>query len=434
MSPTKSKLKPAKKETLAKDLDRQWLVIIIVAAFLLRLGYIVLFQTYHYPSGDKYIFGYETGAIAKSLASGHGFSSPFRTISGPSAWLAPLYPLFVAGVFKVWGIYSDASAFVIFTVNSIFSAVTCLPLYLVARRLFNRRVALTTALIWAVAPPAMFWATNWVWETALSTLLLTWLIWITLTLADSESIRPWLVFGLAWGISALTNPSLLSFFPISLACPLWIRRSRSRPWGTRAAVTLLIFLNLITPWLLRNFEVFHYPVFIRPNLWAEISFGNGEGADGTWQSRIHPSMNARENAAYDLMGEVQYVQWKKIQVTEFISQHPGQFARLCLRRICLFWSGYSSPNEDHRTLRATCWLAFTSLAFAGVILALKRGVPGSLPITLLLLFYPMAYYVSFAFSRYKHPLEPIMTTMAVYATSSIFDRKTRSKKRIRVET
>jgi 4-amino-4-deoxy-L-arabinose transferase-like glycosyltransferase len=421
MPPTKPKpkSKSAKKETPAKDPDRKWLLIIIATAFLLRLGYIVVFQTYRFPSGDKYIFGYETGAIARSIASGHGFSSPFRTVSGPSAWLAPLYPLLVAGVFKVWGIYSDASAFVIFTVNSIFSAVTCLPLYLVARRLFNRRIALVSAWIWALAPPAMFWATNWVWETALSALLLTWLIWITLTLTDSESIGPWLLFGLAWGIAALTNPSLLSFFPISLAYPLWMRRSRDQPWGSRAAVTLLLFVNLITPWLLRNFEVFHYPVFIRPNLWAEISFGNGEGADGTWQSKVHPSMNPRENAAYDLMGEVQYVQWKKIQVTEFISQHPGRFASLCLRRIYLFWSGYSRPGEGLRWLKAACWLAFTLLAFVGTLLALRRAIAGAVPITLLLLLYPMAYYISFAFSRYKHPIEPIMTAMAVFAASSI---------------
>jgi hypothetical protein len=119
------------------------------------------------------------------------------------------------------------------------------------------------------------------------------------------------------------------------------------------------------------------------------------------------------------MGEVQYVQWKKIQVTEFISQHPGRFASLCLRRIYLFWSGYSRPGEGLRWLKAACWLAFTLLAFVGTLLALRRAVAGAVPTTLLLLLYPMAYYISFAFSRYKHPIEPIMTAMAVFAASSI---------------
>lgn len=356
------------------------LVVVVIVALLLRIGYIVVLHTYHFPGKDKYIFGYETGAIARSLASGHGFSSPFRSLSGPSAWLAPLYPSFVAEVFKVFGIYSDKSAFVIFAFNSLLSALTCIPLFFITRYLCEethrasdggaslpwtgdgarpRAIALVAAWLWALAPPAMFWATEWVWETAASALLLTWLVWLTLTLASSSGIRSWLLFGLAWGVAALTNPSLLSFFPVSLAYPLWVRRSRGQSWLPQAAVVGLLFLNLITPWLLRNYEVFHYPVFIRPNLWAEISFGNVPGADGTWLARVHPSANPMEEASYNLMGEVQYVQWKKIQVLNFIRQNPGFFAKLCMKRVYLFWSGYSRPQERQRWLRAgfclPCW-------------------------------------------------------------------------------
>jgi 4-amino-4-deoxy-L-arabinose transferase-like glycosyltransferase len=407
---------PSRRDERASD--RKLIFVTVVVALLLRIGYIVLFHTYEFSSGDKYLMGYETGAIARSIASGHGFSSPFRTASGPSAWLAPLYPYFVAGVFKIFGIYSSQSAFVIFAVNSLLSALTCIPMLWVARRLLGRKVALASAWIWALAPPAMFWAVRWVWETSASALLLTWLIWLTLTLADSERIQSWLWFGVLWGVAALTNPSLLSFFPISLAYPLWQRRSRGHAWASRGAIVVLLFLNLITPWLIRNAVVFHYPVFIRPNLWAEVSFGNGSGADGTWQARLHPSMNPRENASYDLMGEVQYVQWKKIQVTQFIRSNPGLFLKLCARRIYLFWSGYSQPGENLRWLRATAWLLFTALAFAGLWIAWRNRIAGIAPLAWLLLLYPAAYYVTFAFARYKHPIEPVLVILAVYSVSA----------------
>jgi 4-amino-4-deoxy-L-arabinose transferase-like glycosyltransferase len=401
------------KKPVAWESDRKQLFWVVLVAFLLRIAYIAIFQTYDFPAADKYRMGFETGAIARSIASGHGFSSPFRTMSGPSAWLAPLYPYFVAGVFKLFGIYSGASAFVIFAFNSLFSALTCVPMFLIGRRMFSRRVGVISAWIWALAPPAMFWAVRWVWETSASALLLIWLIWMTLTLAESKNIRPWLWFGLAWGVATLTNPSLLSFFPISLAYPLWQRRQRDHVWLSRGIVVVLLFLNIITPWLIRNAVVFHYPVFIRPNLWAEVAFGNAPGADGTWQARIHPSMNTRENASYDLMGEVQYVQWKRMQVTRFIRENPGVFAKLCLRRFYLFWSGYSEPAEYLRWLRAAGWITFTLLAFAGLWMA--RKIPGAVPIAWLLLFYPAAYYVTFAFARYKHPIEPVMVVLAVYA-------------------
>ena len=60
------------------------------------------------------------GRIAASLASGHGFSSPFGPQTGPTAWEPPLYPYLTAGVFLIFGIYSKASAFVLLTLNSIF--------------------------------------------------------------------------------------------------------------------------------------------------------------------------------------------------------------------------------------------------------------------------------------------------------------------------
>lgn len=399
--------------------DRNALLLIVAVALVLRIAYIVFFHTYKFPGNDKYSMGFETGAIARSIASGHGFSSPFRTVSGPSAWLAPLYPYFVAGVFKIFGVYSDQSAFVVFAFNSLLSALTCIPMYWIARRLFSRNVGLASAWIWAVAPPAMYWATHWVWETAVSTFLLTWLIWITLSLEDSEGIRAWLGFGILWGIAALTNPSLLSFLPISLAYPLWQRRNRGQAWASRGIVVALLLLNVITPWLIRNAIVFHYPVFIRPNLWAEVSFGNVPGADGTWLGRIHPSMNSRENAAYDLMGEVQYVQWKRMQVTEVIRGNPDFFLKLCVRRFYLFWSGYSQPNENLRWLQAAGWLAFTVLAFSGLGIAFRNQIRGVLPLAWLLLLYPAAYYVTFAFARYKHPIEPVMVVLAVFAVSRV---------------
>jgi hypothetical protein len=414
--------KKEREKNLPQVSDRTRLVLIFSVALILRVGAIAIFHTYEFP-GDKYSMGFETGGIARSIASGHGFGSPFRTLSGPSAWLAPLYPYFVAGVFKTFGIYSETSAFAIFVINSIFSALTCVPIFLIGRRMFGAKVGRMSAWAWALAPPAMFWATHWVWETAVSAFLLTWLIWETIKLAERESIYPWLRLGALWGVVALTNPSLLSFLPMSLGYPLWLRQRAGKEWATRGIVFGLLLMNIITPWLIRNAIVFHYPIFIRPNLWAEVSFGNVAGADGTWFARVHPSMNTRESAAYDLMGEVQYVQWKKLQVMQFIRANPKIFLSLCVRRFYLFWSGYSEPNQPLRWLWAAGWSLFTVLAFAGLGQAFRRSVAGAAILAWVLLVYPIAYYVTFAFARYKHPIEPLMTLLAVYAVTCIIHRR-----------
>src|SRR5207248_3901447 len=87
---------------------------IVLVAFALRLAVITLGHTYHItPRRDHFQFGWEMGRIARSIATGHGFGSPTDSDTGPTAWQAPLYPYLMAGIFKLFGVYTWASAWVI---------------------------------------------------------------------------------------------------------------------------------------------------------------------------------------------------------------------------------------------------------------------------------------------------------------------------------
>src|SRR5947209_16078273 len=155
---------------------------IVTIALLIRVGWIIIGHTYKFKISDNnFNFGWEMGSIGGSLASGHGFSSPFGTPTGPTTWEPPLYPYLIAGVFRVFGIYSRASAFVLLTINSVFSALTCIPIFLTGRRVFSEKVAVGAAWTWALLPYVMFWCTKWVWETSLSALLVAVIFWMTLT-------------------------------------------------------------------------------------------------------------------------------------------------------------------------------------------------------------------------------------------------------------
>ena len=133
-----------------------WMVAI---ALFLRVGWIIVGHTYKFKNtDDNFGFGWEMGRIAAAIASGHGFSNPFGAATGPTAWEPPLYPYLTAGVFHFFGIYSRASAFVLLSLNSVFSALTCIPIFLVARRIFSEKVAVGSAWTWALLPYAMYCA------------------------------------------------------------------------------------------------------------------------------------------------------------------------------------------------------------------------------------------------------------------------------------
>jgi hypothetical protein len=50
---------------------------------------------------------------------------------------------------------------------------------------------------------------------------------------------------------------------------------------------------------------------------------------------------------------------------------------------------------------------------AGLVVTIRRHMPGAFLFTTLLIFYPLMYYITFPQPRYRHPIEPEMLILAV---------------------
>ena len=142
------------------------LVLILFVAFAARVAF-----AYHQASQiSPQVLGVipfqtETGHIAYSLATGKGFSSPFQKDTGPTAWLAPAYPVLLAGIFKLFGVYSLQSFYVAVFSNILFSTATCAPIYYAGRRVAGLAAACTAAWFWALFPNAILLPFEWIWDT-----------------------------------------------------------------------------------------------------------------------------------------------------------------------------------------------------------------------------------------------------------------------------
>ena len=400
-----------------------WMVTI---ALVLRVGWIIAGHTYKFKSTeDNFGFGWEMGRIAAAIASGRGFSDPFGPHTGPTAWEPPLYPYLTALIFHFLGIYSRPSAFVLLYINSIFSALTCIPIFLIARRIFSEKVAVGSAWTWALLPYVMYWCTRWVWETSFSALLLSVIFWLTLTLEDREGSTPWIQFGLLWGVAALNSTILVSFLPAS-GLWVWHRRiKRGKASLGGIALASFIFIACVTPWTIRNYETFGKFIFIRDNLGAELRLGNGSHADGTWLQYLHPTQDVYAMRQYISLGELGFIEAKKRQALDYIEADYGRFAVLCLKRFIYFWAGPPrlSKIEWLAPTKNSLFLASSVLMFWGLGRALRQRRPGSWLLFWLLLLYPVMYYVVYPGQRYRHPIEPEMTILGVFLLTEA-DRKT----------
>ncbi|HEX8816809.1 MAG TPA: glycosyltransferase family 39 protein [Terriglobales bacterium] len=400
-----------------------WMVLI---ALTLRVGYIVVDHTYKFKTqDDNFGFGFEMGRIGRSLAEGQGFGNPFFGTTGPTAWEPPVYPFLIACVFKVFGVYTRASAFVLLVINSVFSALTCIPIFLIARRCFSEKVAVWSAWTWALLPNIIFWCTRWVWETSLATLLLAWIFCLALTFEEKEGTGPWVEFGVLWGAAALINTSLLSFLPASLLW-IWYRQVKlgKFPLGG-VALAGAIFAACIAPWLIRNELTFGQFVFIRSNFGAELRLGNGPGANGTWMESVHPTKNVGQLIRYKRLGEIAYVAERKQEALDYLRSDYRRFARLCLYRFVYYWGGQpsASGSELVRTLRNSIYLASSLLAFWGLGRALRQRRSGAWLFLWLVLCYPLVYYITFPHPRYRHPIEPELGILMIFVISEAKPRR-----------
>jgi len=402
-----------------------WMVVI---AFTLRVGAIVVMHSYRFRAAEaNFGFGWEMGRVARAIAAGEGFSNPFHAVTGPTAWEPPLYPYLIAGVFKVFGIYSKASAFVLLTLNSLFSSLTCIPIFLIAKRCFGEKVAVGSAWTWALLPYVMYWCTRWVWETSLSALLLALIFLLTLEMQEKDGLKPWVCFGLLWAIAALNSPVLLSFLPVSA---IWAWRQRSK-LGRRSfdgiVLSSLIFFACITPWLLRNYRIFGEFVFIRDNFGAELSLGNGPWANGTWMYYLHPTQNNYAMQQYEKMGELAYIAERKRQALGFIQDDPSRFLRLSLKRFIYYWAGVPRSSEIPQLAQTknSLFLASSVLAFWGLGRALRKRKFGASLFFWLILVYPAVYYIVFPYPRYRHAIEPEIAILGVFLITEAEKKSTR---------
>lgn len=390
-----------------------WMVVI---GFALRVAAILILHTYRFRTTDQnFGFGWEMGRIGEAIASGQGFSNPFHGITGPTAWEPPLYPFLIAAVFKVFGVYSSASSFVLLTINSFFSALTAVPTFLIARRSFGEKVAVASGWTWALLPYVMYWCTRWVWETSLSALLLSAIFWLALTMEERDGLGPWIWFGLLWGVAALNSPVLLSFLPASGLWAWYHRAHKGKRSLGGVVLASVIFSACVTPWLVRNYRAFGRPVFIRSNFGAELRMGNGPWADGTWMWYLHPSQNKVALQQYKEMGELAYIAERKRQAMDWIRENPGRFLVVSFKKFVYYWAGDPRLSRfPPPEVKNALFFASSILCFWGLIRALRRPKPGAWLFLWLLLLFPAIYYVVFPHKRYRHPIEPEIGILAVY--------------------
>jgi len=330
--------------------------------------------------------GNEASHIAAHMVRGDGFASPFTDLAIPTAQQPPLYPLFMAGIFRLFGAFSKISLYLILAANCAAGGVTAFLLHQVGLEHFSPRVALFSAWMWSVFPPIVMTDLTLSSYAFASLAVVLWLKFVP-TLAPKT--RNWILLGIAVGFMLLLNPMLVLLIPASA---LWLNKKGVLVMSGTALLCL-------APWYLRNYRVMgHFYPALRDNLGMELYLGNHPGMSGTCDYWTGESPYGSD---LPKTGEARFFELRRRDAIAYIKSVPSDFFVRSAKRLARFWF----------TPWPIAYVVLISLAIWGTTI-----VPRPFAVFTIFLFvcYPLVFYVTQAAwpTAYRHPIEPLILLMS----------------------
>ena len=290
---------------------------------MLRIAAVGLDSGYK-PGNDAFEYDY----YARSIAAGDGYpQTGYLLQGGPTAIRGPGYPYLLGGTYALSG---DSLA-VGRLLGAALGALSVLLLYLIAKRVWGRRVGLLAAALAAVFPPLVLLSRDLVSETLFIPLELGAVLCVLNFRRSGGALRWAAAAGALCGLAALTrNTGLALILPIALG--VWTLRPHWRPASLAAPLVLLICgAIVIAPWVVRDAAEFgrFVPVTTSGGIAAAGTYNEASYRDsashGAWRDpQIVPEFTplfvtpGRDEAAVDAI--------LRRDAQEFAWEHPGYVA------------------------------------------------------------------------------------------------------------
>jgi 4-amino-4-deoxy-L-arabinose transferase-like glycosyltransferase len=261
---------------------RRWLAPAAIVALALVVRIVVIAADSDYlPANDAFEYDY----TARSIAAGDGYPrSGYLLQGGPTAVRGPGYPYLLAGVYAVSGDSRAAGRLA----GAALGALAVLLLYLIAKRIWGRRVGLAAATLAAVFPPLVLLSRDLVSESLFIALELGAVLCV-LEFRRTRILRWAAAAGALCGLCALTrNTGFALLVPVALG--LWVLRPRLRLSSILApALAVACAVLAVTPWIVRDAAEFgrFVPVTTSAGIatsgtYNAASYGDAD-AHGAWR-------------------------------------------------------------------------------------------------------------------------------------------------------
>ncbi len=400
---------------------RAILIAILVAGFIIRLGYGVATGLNKPPVSDAKEFD----LIAMNLLHGNGYrgiswGNPEEHLT---AYRAPGLTATLVVWFRIFGHRHD----VVRVANMLYDTGTALLLFLIASRLFSTHTGLIAAAVFAVWPVAIFHAVSLEAEPLFIVLEVA-SIWCCVRAHEKPTAGTFVLAGLFLGAATLTRANTLLLLP---AIPVWAAIVYWRKWPAfaRSLLVLIAAVAVIGPWTYRNYVVFGKFIPIVTLDGSNLLMGNNDIVlnDPKFQGReaLEDKIPGFNEAVAGL-GEVERNEKAKQIAVAWLKEHRADWPRLAwykFRRFCL--PTLEQPSLARKLAMMLSWGPVLLLAVPAFVVTLVQYVrdrhPG-LMMHLLVLSGVAGMLVIYVIPRYRYTLEPFFIVLAAASVEFLWNK------------
>lgn len=382
------------------------LIGILAIALFLRVLYLLNQDRMAIPvrHPDTYLYD----MIPRHLLAGDGYVGENYLIvqkGKPTAFYGPVYPLFVAVIYWLFG-YSFRY---IQIAQILVSIATCYLVYASGRLLYGRRAGLLTAALFAVYPELVAYPSAVLSETLFIFLEV---LFVYLMARALSSDRPGAaIFAIAGGELAIAFlcRQVIALAPLTLLpFAVWRYRDCGFAWISKRAVAFALAAAIvIVPWSIRNY--YALGTLSPGTTTGGVTFWWGNNTDRRGMDlptalsevkRKHPGLSEIE------MNSLLY----KLGVEEIAKKGPWGMARLLWSKWGKIWMPYLFYEGKWRTLGLAQYAVIYALLAAGLYgsIALVRKSAGTLAVTAVLVSGIAVHLMTIGNSRYSLPFMPLL--------------------------
>jgi 4-amino-4-deoxy-L-arabinose transferase-like glycosyltransferase len=337
------------------DRTQKLLVAITILALAIRVVYVLLAPQVDPILQRDPLYGDASGyhLLAINLMKGWGLTWDGEQ---PTSFRMPGYPLFLALIYSL----TQPTPYSVRLVQGVLGALTCIPVFTIARRLGGESVAILAGLGVALHP-LLIYMTGWLYSETLFFLLLWLSLLILIQMLEQNSLIHATFAGLILGFSTLIRPEV-AVIPIFFLAAGWLLRWSRQLLGLMLIVQITLIV-IIAPWMIRNTSVHQQFVPLTTNSGVNLYGGNNDRATGG-SFRDVPFMVPG-------FSEVDSNQELTRRGVEWIKNHPQKFISLLPAKLYKFLSPVEMENTEKSPLGK--WALPVNLVYAVFLLIAAWG-------------------------------------------------------------